>query len=66
MTDPVERAAVTGTARLLEGSELDDAEYDGLVELIGEDGVIELIVLVGYYDLLARLLNVLRVPTATD
>jgi hypothetical protein len=35
--------------------------YTGLVELIGEGGVIELIVLVGYDELLARLLRVRRV-----
>jgi 4-carboxymuconolactone decarboxylase len=66
LTDPIERAVVAGTVRLLEGSELDDVEYVGLVDLIGEDRLIELIVLVGYYELLARLLRVLRVPTFTD
>jgi 4-carboxymuconolactone decarboxylase len=66
LTDPVERAVVAAAVRLLEGSELDDAEYAGLLELIGEDGLIELVVLVGYYELLARLLSVLRVPTSTD
>ena len=66
MTDPVERAVVAGAANLLEGSELDDAKYAGMVELIGEEGLIELVVLVGYYELLARLLSVLRVPTSTD
>ena len=66
VTDPIERAVVAGAASLLDGSELDDAEYAGLVELIGEDGLIELVVLVGYYELLARLLRVLRVPSSTD
>jgi 4-carboxymuconolactone decarboxylase len=66
LTDPIERAVVAGAASLLDGSELDDLEYAGLVELIGEDGLIELVVLVGYYELLARLLNVLRVPASTD
>jgi 4-carboxymuconolactone decarboxylase len=63
LADPIERAVVAATARLLTGSELDDVEYTGLVELIGEDGVIELVVLVGYYELLARLLRVFRVGT---
>jgi 4-carboxymuconolactone decarboxylase len=66
LTDPIERAVVAATAALLEGSELDDAEYAGLVDLVGEDGLIELVVLVGYYELLARLLRVLRVPTSTS
>ena len=62
LTNPVERAVVASTTNLLAGSELDDAEYAGLVELIAEDGLIELVVLVGYYELLARLLRVFRVP----
>jgi 4-carboxymuconolactone decarboxylase len=62
LTDPIESAVVASVGRLLAGSELDDAEYTGLVELIGEDGLIELVVLVGYYELLARLLSVFRVP----
>jgi 4-carboxymuconolactone decarboxylase len=63
LTDPIERAVVAGTAALMQDRDLDDVEYAGLIELIGEDGVIELVVLVGYYELLARLLRVLRVPT---
>ena len=66
MTDPIERAVVAGAAGLLDGGELDDVEYAGLFEPIGEDGLIELVVLVGYYELLARLLSVLRVPASTD
>jgi 4-carboxymuconolactone decarboxylase len=66
LTDPIERAVVAGAASLLDGSELDDVEYAGLVGLIGEDGLIELVVLVGYYELLARLLRVLKVPASTD
>ena len=66
LTDPIERAVVAGATRVLEGSALDDAEYAELVELIGEDGLIELVVLVGYYELLARLLRVLNVSASTD
>ncbi len=61
LTDQVERGVVAGTARLVDDGDLDDAQYAGLVELIGEDGLIELVVLVGYYELLARLLAVFRV-----
>ena len=63
LTDPIERGVVGGAACLLDGGDLGDVEYSGLVELIGEDGVIELMVLVGYYESLARILRVLRVPT---
>jgi 4-carboxymuconolactone decarboxylase len=61
LTDAVEHAVVAATVNLLDGSELDDDEYTGLTALIGEDGLIELMVLLGYYELLARLLRVLRV-----
>jgi alkylhydroperoxidase family enzyme len=61
LTDPIERAVVGAAASLVDGGDLDDAEYAALVEQIGEDGVIELVVLVGYYELLARLLRVFRV-----
>jgi 4-carboxymuconolactone decarboxylase len=61
LTDPTERAVVAGTTSLVAGSELSDDEFGELVDLIGDEGVVELIVLVGYYELLARLLRVLRV-----
>jgi alkylhydroperoxidase family enzyme len=63
LTDPIELAVVGATVRLVDAADLDDAEYTALAEVIGEDGVIELVVLVGYYQLLARLLRVFRVPT---
>jgi 4-carboxymuconolactone decarboxylase len=61
LTDPTERAVVAGTTDLLAGGELGDDEYAELVGFIGEEGVVELVVLVGYYELLARLLRVLKV-----
>ena len=63
LTDPIERAVVGATTRLVDAADLTDDEYAELVAQIGEDGVIELVVLVGYYQLLARLLRVFRVPT---
>ena len=66
LTDPIECAVIAGAATLLHVGDLDDVDYARLVELIGEDGLIELTVQVGYYELLARLLRVLRVPTSTD
>jgi 4-carboxymuconolactone decarboxylase len=63
LTDPVERAVIAAAGNLLDGGEVGDVEYAGLVEHIGEDGVIELVVLVGYYELLARLLSVFNVST---
>jgi len=61
LADPVERTVVSATTSLVAGSELTDGEYEELARLIGEEAVIELVVLVGYYELLARLLRVFRV-----
>ena len=63
ITDVVERAVVAASSALIADGDLGDSQFAELVELIGEDGVIELVVLVGYYELLARLLSVFKVPT---
>jgi 4-carboxymuconolactone decarboxylase len=56
-------AVVARTADALAGrADLDDAEYAGAVEALGESGVFELLTLVGYYSALALQLRVLRVP----
>jgi 4-carboxymuconolactone decarboxylase len=65
ITDAVERAVVAASTSLIADSDLGEVEFAELVELIGEDGVIELVVLVGYYELLARLLRVFKVPATT-
>jgi 4-carboxymuconolactone decarboxylase len=65
ITDAVERAVVAASISLIADGDLGEIEFAELVELIDEDGVIELVVLVGYYELLARLLRVLKVPATT-
>lgn len=61
LTDPNERAVVEASTSLVADAELGDDIYTALVDLVGEEGVIELVVLVGYYDLPGRLLRVMSV-----
>jgi 4-carboxymuconolactone decarboxylase len=42
--------------------ELTDAAYDAALEVLGESGLIELVVTVGYYATLAMVMNVARTP----
>jgi 4-carboxymuconolactone decarboxylase len=39
-----------------------DATYAGAIEMLGEQGVIDLVALIGYYATLAMLMNVARTP----
>jgi 4-carboxymuconolactone decarboxylase len=61
LEDPGERIAWLTTSRLLQTRDLDDVEYDEAVSVLGERGVVELTMLIGYYQLLARQLRVFRV-----
>jgi alkylhydroperoxidase family enzyme len=47
---------------MLVSGDLDDEEYERLETSIGQVAVVELIILVGYYQTLALLLRTLRVP----
>jgi 4-carboxymuconolactone decarboxylase len=50
-------------ARLVaRGEEVDDNTFEVLRKSLGNSGMVELTALVGYYGMLARMLNVLRVP----
>ena len=59
--DPAERAALRVVRALLESSDLTDEEYGAGREAIGEQGLVELTTLVGYYATLALQLRVFRV-----
>jgi 4-carboxymuconolactone decarboxylase len=49
-------------AELLGGGRVDASTYGAAVETLGETGVVELVSLVGYYTLVALLLNAFEVP----
>jgi 4-carboxymuconolactone decarboxylase len=63
--DPLEQVAYSVT-RALTGSgapaDLDDQEYADAVAALGEEGLVELSTLVGYYATLALQLRIFRVP----
>lgn len=59
--DGGEAAVVDLVDRLVERDPLDDATYARAVDVVGEQALLELVVLVGYYVTLAQLLAVFRV-----
>jgi 4-carboxymuconolactone decarboxylase len=64
--DPVERAVLRVVRALLCTSDLTDEEYAAGREAIGEQGLVELTTLVGYYATLALQLRVFRVNAPDD
>ncbi|MFC6880813.1 MULTISPECIES: carboxymuconolactone decarboxylase family protein [Actinomadura] len=57
--DPAEAMAHALCARLLDGDDaLTDAEYREAAAALGREGVLELVVLAGYYRTLAQMMNV--------
>jgi 4-carboxymuconolactone decarboxylase len=63
---PADEALVAETTRLLAADgDLDDLAYTAAVAGLGEDGLFELLTLVGYYAGLALQLRVFRVPAPT-
>lgn len=60
--DDVERTVQHSVRLLVEEGDLDDAEYTELEQALGGEGAVELIMLVGYYAMLALAMRVLRSP----
>ena len=50
------------TTQLLRDGRVDDQTYRDTVALVGEQGAVELVVLCGYYTLVALLLNAFQIP----
>lgn len=61
-----EEGARAFAGALLRDGDADDACYALTERHFGEAGIVELITLVGYYDLLATLLRTLRIPASAD
>jgi 4-carboxymuconolactone decarboxylase len=61
LTDPAERVVVQVVRALLHASDLTDEQYSAARDAIGEQGLVELTTLVGYYATLALQLRVFRV-----
>ncbi|WP_166790373.1 carboxymuconolactone decarboxylase family protein [Cryobacterium tagatosivorans] len=54
-------AAVAFARTVLSGAHVDDVLFDRLQEMFGDSGVVELVVLLGYYVLLAELMSVFSI-----
>jgi 4-carboxymuconolactone decarboxylase len=61
-TDPTERVAYSVTRALTVPADLDDQEYAAAISAFGEEGLVELSTLVGYYATLALQMRIFRVP----
>ncbi len=64
--DPTERAVHAATRAMLRTGTLTDAEFAAAVTALGTSGLFELVVLVGYYQLVATQLAVFGVLPPTD
>ena len=62
LSDPVERAVYDFTAALLDTGKVDRATYDAARGRIGDEGLVELVTLAGYYTLVSFILNAFEVP----
>jgi 4-carboxymuconolactone decarboxylase len=62
--DEQEQAAYAVTRALTGPADLDDQEYAAAVAALGEEALVELSALVGYYSTLALQLRIFRVPGA--
>jgi 4-carboxymuconolactone decarboxylase len=63
--DEQESAAYSAVRALTGPRDLDDEEYAATIAVLGEEGLVELSTLVGYYATLALQLRIFRVPAPT-
>ena len=63
--NPTEAVVYNFTHELLNAHRVSDHLYDKTVERLGEKGVAELVILLGYYTLVSMTLNVFEVPVPT-
>ena len=61
-SDPTEAVVYNFARELLAEGRVSDNLYDEAVELLGEVGIVELVILLGYYTLVSMTLNVFEVP----
>ncbi|MBF2759182.1 MAG: carboxymuconolactone decarboxylase family protein [Ectothiorhodospiraceae bacterium AqS1] len=62
LPDPVERLAYEIALGLLESGRIEEGVYEEALERIGEGGLVELVVLVGFYCTVSFALNAFEVP----
>ncbi len=62
LEDPAQAAVYGFCAALLREHHVDDALYTGAVTALGEQGVVDLVGILGYYSLISMTINTFRVP----
>ncbi len=62
LDDPVEMTAWRTANRIIKVGNLSDQEYAEAIAALGEEGVVEVVTLIGYYRLLALQMRVFGVP----
>ncbi len=62
LADPIEAAVYHGAQEILTNRGLSNGAYEKLKGLVGEDGLLDLFTLVGYYVTISIILNGFRVP----
>ena len=62
LADPHERAVHRFAAALVAGAKLSDAEFAEIEQVLGRDGIAEVLVLLGYYTSVALAMKVHEVP----
>lgn len=63
---PAESVSHDTVVALLDHRDLDDAQFEQARDVLGLEGLVELVTLTGYYDLLALSLRAFRVPLPDD
>jgi 4-carboxymuconolactone decarboxylase len=59
-----ERAVYAFSRELLETKRISEGVYDDVVELIGTEGAVELVGILGYYTLICMTINAFEIPVA--
>ena len=62
LPDPAESVVYRFVRESMEKNSVSDDLYAEAVQRLGETGVVELVILVGYYNMIAMVLNVFKVP----
>ena len=63
--DPIDQAAFDAARAIVTREDLTDDEYARIHAVLGDERLVEVTVLIGYYSLLAMQLRVFRVPSRT-
>ena len=61
-TDPLSQAAHDAAYAIVNRNDLTDVEYENVQRVLGDERLVEVTVIVGYYGLLSMQLRVFRVP----